>query len=363
MHRVSQKGLHMNQLNQSAELNGRDLQHCPIFSSANLLFEHQDVNAACMSVAQVLKPHRLKVVHQHRTFSSAMHHLQSGRLSISRLEYGSDVMIEPDHLENFYLIQIPMQGYAEIEVNQQKFISYPQVASLLSPEQALKMRWHAHSPQLVLKIDKADFVQHCRQHLPDMDQQLLVFAAKLDFATQAGGYFLQLIRTLLDALALPQHPLHHPLVFKQFESNLLNALLYGQPNNLLPQIDRYKDKAISPHFIKRTEAYMRANLQQALNIEQLAEHAGVSVRTLFAGFKSFLGTTPMAYLKELRFQQAHLELMQNEHCSVTDVAFKWGFSHLGRFSQEYKRRYGELPSSTQRFGQSESFFSMEQKIS
>ena len=61
----------------------------------------------------------------------------------------------------------------------------------------------------------------------------------------------------------------------------------------------------------------------------------------------------MSYLKELRFEQAHLELMHNEHLSVTDVAFKWGFTHLGRFSQEYKRRYGELPSSTRRSGQSE----------
>ena len=93
---------------------------------------------------------------------------------------------------------------------------------------------------------------------------------------------------------------------------------------------------------------MRENLHANLTIEQLAEQAGVSVRTLFAGFKSFLNTTPMSYLKELRFEQAHMELLQNEHVSVTDVAFKWGFSHLGRFSQEYKRRYGELPSCTRR---------------
>jgi transcriptional regulator GlxA family with amidase domain len=80
----------------------------------------------------------------------------------------------------------------------------------------------------------------------------------------------------------------------------------------------------------------------------MAEQAGVSVRTLFAGFKNYLGTTPMAYLRELRFEQAHLELMQNEHLTVTDVAFKWGFTHLGRFSQEYKKRFGTLPSSTRR---------------
>lgn len=58
-----------------------------------------------------------------------MHHVKTGALSISRLEYGADVIIEPDHLDNFYLIQIPTQGYAEIEFGSQKFISYSQVAS------------------------------------------------------------------------------------------------------------------------------------------------------------------------------------------------------------------------------------------
>ena len=138
------------------------------------------------------------------------------------------------------------------------------------------------------------------------------------------------------------------MAFKQFESSLFNSLIYGQQNSLLERIEQAKSQAISPYFIKRTEAFMRENLHASLTIEQLAEHAGVSVRTLFAGFKSFLNTTPMSYLKELRFKQAHIELMRNEHISVTDVAFKWGFTHLGRFSQEYKRRYGELPSCTRR---------------
>ena len=87
---------------------------------------------------------------------------------------------------------------------------------------------------------------------------------------------------------------------------------------------------------------MRAHADQPLSIEQLAEHAGASVRTLFAGFRDFCDTTPMAYLRNLRLEQVHLELSrQQQGDSVTDIAFKWGFAHLGRFAQEYKRRFGE----------------------
>lgn len=337
----------MNQTH-TLDLNGCHFQQESIFSSHNLVFDHHDLHEACKDVGQIFKPHLLSIFQQSGDFSATMHHVRTGALSISRLEYGADVIIEPDHLEKFYLIQIPTKGYAEIEFANQKFISYSNVASIISPHQSLRMRWHAHSPQMILKISKDDFGHHCRQHIPDAEHNLPVFDPKLDFATQSGAYFLQLLRSLMDALASEHHPLHHPLAFKQFESSLFNALIYGQPNNALYKIDNFKDKSISPYFIKRTDAYIREHLHEPLNVETLAEQAGVSVRTLFAGFKNYLNTTPMNYLRELRFEQVHIELLHNEHLSVTDIAFKWGFTHLGRFSQEYKRRYGELPSSTRR---------------
>ncbi|MNE03968.1 Regulatory protein PchR [compost metagenome] len=94
---------------------------------------------------------------------------------------------------------------------------------------------------------------------------------------------------------------------------------------------------------------MRAHVHEPLTIEQLAEYAGVSVRTLFAGFRDFCDTSPMAYLRNLRLEQVHQELIGQPQVSVTDIAFRWGFAHLGRFAQEYKRRYGCLPSETARF--------------
>lgn len=342
----------MNRAN-SPELSGRHFHNESIFSPNNLVFDYHDLNDTCKGVGQILKPHRLTILKQKADFSANMHCVKTqGNLSICRLEYSEEVQIEPDFLEQFYLIQIPTQGYAEIEFANQKFISYAQVASIISPEQALKMRWHAASPQLILKIAKPDLQQHCRQHIPDYNLQAPHFDPKLDFSTASGGYFLQLFRSLVDALSSEHHPLHHPLALKQFESNLFNALIYGQPNTALTQIEKIKTHALAPFFIKRTEAYIRENLHEPLNVEKMAEHADVSVRTLFNGFKSFLNTTPMTYLKNLRFEQAHLELQQNENLSITDVAFKWGFTHLGRFSQEYKQRYGELPSSTRRFSQS-----------
>jgi len=32
--------------------------------------------------------------------------------------------------------------------------------------------------------------------------------------------------------------------------------------------------------------------------------------------------------------------------TVTAIALKWGFSHIGRFSIAYRERFGESPSQT-----------------
>lgn len=334
----------MNSAN-SPNICGRHFENESVFQSDNLLFQCHDPNETCLQVGHIFKPHQLKIIQQKADFCASMHMIHTmGSIQICRLTYSEDVYIDPDDLEQFYLIQIPTKGYAEIQYASHKFISYAQVASLLSPGHALQMRWHANTPQLIVKIAKDDLHFHCRQHLPHFQQQSLIFDPKLDFSRPSAAYFLQLLKTLMLALATEHHPLQHPFAFKQFESSLFNALIYGQCNNS-QELLQQNEKVISPYFIKRTEAYIRDHLHETLNVEQLAAQAGISVRTLFNGFKNYLGTTPMAYLKELRFEQAHLELMNNEYLSVTDVAFKWGFTHLGRFSQEYKRRYGQLPSN------------------
>ena len=78
---------------------------------------------------------------------------------------------------------------------------------------------------------------------------------------------------------------------------------------------------------------------------------GVSKRTLHDAFRDHLDTTPKAYLKALRLNAAHHDLLQRAgQTTVTDVALDWGFGHFGWFSQDYRRLFGETPLQTLRRG-------------
>ncbi|MCZ6511927.1 MAG: helix-turn-helix domain-containing protein, partial [Alphaproteobacteria bacterium] len=56
----------------------------------------------------------------------------------------------------------------------------------------------------------------------------------------------------------------------------------------------------------------------------------------------------MAYLKSERLCRARAELLAADpaQVTVTEIATKWYFFHLGRFSGCYRKAFGEPPSVT-----------------
>ena len=55
--------------------------------------------------------------------------------------------------------------------------------------------------------------------------------------------------------------------------------------------------------------------------------------------------SPKAVLRDLRFDRARRDLLRAPStATVTDIALRYGFAHLGRFSLACEKRYGEKPS-------------------
>jgi AraC-like DNA-binding protein len=81
----------------------------------------------------------------------------------------------------------------------------------------------------------------------------------------------------------------------------------------------------------------------------LASVAGVRPRTLESHFKTFLGTTPLGWLRQTRFANARRALESGRaDATVTRIALASGFGQLGRFAVEYRAIFGETPSATLR---------------
>jgi AraC-like DNA-binding protein len=327
------------------------------FPPESRLFSSADPQHVQRDVARVFKPHRLRLRGSDRGLRAQMSTIRQGRFSVSRLEYGATVEIDPGPLDDFFLVQIPVSGLADIACGSSRFESSPRAASFVSPTLPLRMRWFAGNAQICVRFER-DFVeQHGAAHLGHTPDAPLAFDPRLSLETVAGRYFLRLLEIFIDEVSVAHgagaqtHPLRADHVGDQFASSLLNALLYGQPHTWSDALHQ-PARAAAPHFVRRAEDYMRAHYREPVTVEALAVIAGVSTRTLFAGFRDFRETTPMAHLKELRLEKARQALLAGQAADaaqVTSVALDCGFSHLGRFAASYRERFGETPSTTARF--------------
>jgi transcriptional regulator GlxA family with amidase domain len=131
-----------------------------------------------------------------------------------------------------------------------------------------------------------------------------------------------------------------------FEQFIMTGLLLSHPHTCSERL-RQREKPISPRDVKRAIDYMESNLEAPITFSDIVEVSGVPGRTLFKHFQDWRGISPMRYLRNARFQRAREALRRaTPEASITEIAMSCGFSHMGRFSAEYRRRFGESPSET-----------------
>ena len=85
---------------------------------------------------------------------------------------------------------------------------------------------------------------------------------------------------------------------------------------------------------------------ETANLLELAQIAGVPLRQLQQGFKTYTGISPAQWLRLRRLNGARRELLSTTDTTVAEVAMNWSFWHLGRFSNSYRALFQELPSET-----------------
>jgi AraC-like DNA-binding protein len=99
---------------------------------------------------------------------------------------------------------------------------------------------------------------------------------------------------------------------------------------------------------KRAQEYIEEQYREPLHIEELCRATGVGVRTLQRSFRDHFQLSVRDYLKAVRLDAALRDLAaaDRQTDSVTSIAFRNGFTHLGRFSVEFNQRFGETPRTT-----------------
>ena len=99
--------------------------------------------------------------------------------------------------------------------------------------------------------------------------------------------------------------------------------------------------------LRDTIKLIEDNPAEMFDLQSMSKAAGLSPRTLQRAFQAEYGLCPQEWLSVERLHHVREDLIRRQNSrTVTRAATRWGFFHLGRFSQYYRELFGERPSET-----------------
>jgi len=166
-------------------------------------------------------------------------------------------------------------------------------------------------------------------------------------SVEALRHAFQEMKALLDLLNGPRFP-------SEGSGNMVGRAEAAAMSILLDAIEPTAPRANDVgrrRIARRAEALIRERLGESGGVSQIAAELNTTLRSLQTGFREVYGMTPHVYRTSLRMSSARTDLRRGSG-TVSEVAVRWGFFHLGRFSVQYKQMFGESPSVTLRGGRS-----------
>lgn len=317
--------------------------------ASTLLTRHQliattDVDQARDEVSRRFCPHRLALTRRDGRLDMVHNAAAIGEeVTLNYLRYGDEVRITPGTFDDFFLAQVPIAGTARVKVGDWVVASDRHRASLGSPTEPVDMIWSDGCEQFLVYIRRRA-VEELASAGPG-DPRPVVFQPQLDLDAQAVRAWLRLVRLAMDDLEVGGALFRSPLAASHFEQTLVCGLLGAQPNSAAGPAAQ---PAVGSRAVRMAVDLIEGEPGKTWRVAELAQRAGVSPRTLQEAFRRDLGVTPLEQLRRTRMERARRDLLaaDSQSGSVTDIAARWGFFHLGRFSQAYRSAYQELPSQT-----------------
>lgn len=140
--------------------------------------------------------------------------------------------------------------------------------------------------------------------------------------------------------------MHTPLVLCETARMLAERVVTTFPTTTTPgaaQLGR-----LMPVDLRRAIAYIEEHADADISVWDIARGIGLTPGGVVYLFRRHLGVTPMAYLRRVRLDRAHHELVATDRsrATVCRIAARWGFRSGASFATYYRSCYDQSPYAT-----------------
>lgn len=314
----------------------------------SLLFATSDLGQASEQISRIYTSYRY-CTRGARNSPTSMYNLPGHSIGLSRFAYGTDITIEPEPFDDFVLVLTTLSGHSAICTPSSQSAGGIGNTVLVVPGERSSYHYDAGNSQLVTRIDAKRVVEVAGSMFDLRAWEFPLVSQAISEPRQRTQWNASLnqLRQVLDPAISPQS---RTLLLPRAEELLILSLLCAQSD--LTQSHPPMSASVSPAYLKRAIAFIEGYADQPMTLMDVAQAAHCGIRSLHRAFHEWRGISPMRYLKEVRLRNVRQALLNpGEGDCVTDLAVRWGFLHLGQFSVDYRRAFGEKPSDTFRRAQ------------
>ncbi|MEU1344748.1 AraC family transcriptional regulator [Streptomyces sp. NPDC005827] len=266
-------------------------------------------------------------------------------ITIGMMTFGQRTRVDPGRTPSHYHVNVVLRGSIEAATGRQEMTATAGDAMVFTPTQQHRLLSCGNDARhLGIKIDRSLVEAELQALLGHPLQAPLEFAFGFDMTTAPGRSWRSTLDLLLAESDSADGLIGRRPVRQHFERLLVSGLLLAQPHTYTEELLRPQSPAY-PRMVRKAVDLIDANPETPFTVGDLAQAAGISARRLQEGFREHVGVTPMTYLRNVRLERVHTELLAGT-TGVTEAAWRWGFTHLSRFSAAYRRRFGVAPSET-----------------
>ncbi|PRA17965.1 MULTISPECIES: AraC family transcriptional regulator [Pseudomonas] len=307
-----------------------------LLSERSQIFQRADAYAVSDYVNQHVGSHCIRLPPKGRPQASISHRTFSS-LDLCRISYGAPVRVTSVALETIYHLQILLTGHCRSNARGVEYVFGPGEILLINPDDPVDLTYSADCEKFIIKLPVRLLENACLEQQWALPQPGIRFATGRHALSEMGG-FAQLLGLICHEAENAAEP-HMQGLYERIVANKLLALLGSNVRRVVAQ------PAQGGGF-EAVREFVEQHLTEDISLEQLMAVAKVSERSLYSLFERQVGLSPRDYVRRRKLERVHARLQLGTARSVTEVALDHGFMHLGRFSEAYRQRFGELPSQT-----------------
>lgn len=298
------------------------------------LFASDDLDDTRSRIAAVMQQHELRPIGPRERIKAQMNFMRLPGIGVGTISFGP-MALKLDGVEDYHLIIFCRSGKARVRSRHGEAEIGGTRGICFAPGDPVHAQFSTDCEQFVIRIDAPTLRRNSVLSEP-------VLRPEIDIADQALHGWSQVVSLMTDNLAMIDMLRGNARIATHYEQLFISSLLEGQG---VPDEGR---SALAPAAVKRAEAYIDEHLVDPITLGDIAAAAEVPVRTLLHSFEKFRTVSPMRHLRDRRLDFVHKRLQEGRAVTVAEVALEAGFTHLGRFSQAYRARFGEPPSTALR---------------